>query len=205
MTRGTTTMRPFAALREFARPTEPTEHCDVCAATLGADHAHLVEPAARRLACCCDACALLIGSQHDGRYRRLTPRLERLPDFRLNANRWASLGVPVNIVFFCLHQPDAGARDRLVVAVYPSPAGVIEEMVPTDAWDGLVAENPILNDLETAVEALLVNRVKASSEYYRASLDRCYELVGLVRKYWRGFSGGQEVQEQVERFFRSNP
>jgi hypothetical protein len=204
MTRGTT-IRPFAALREFARPTQPMERCDLCAETLGPDHAHLVEPAARRLLCCCDACALIIGSQHEGRYRRVRPRLERLPDFRLTANRWASLGVPIKLAFFCSHQSDARATDRLVVAVYASPAGVVEEVVPTEAWDRLVAENPILNEFEADVEALLVNLVKTSSECYRASLDRCFELVGLVRKYWRGFSGGPDIQEQVERFFRSRP
>jgi hypothetical protein len=108
--------------------------------------------------------------------------------------------VPVNLAFLCF-----STQACRVVAVYPSPAGMIEEVVVTEGWDGLVAENPILNDLEADVEALLVNRVKRSGEYYRASLDRCYELVGLVRKYWRGFSGGPDVEEQLERFFRSRP
>jgi hypothetical protein len=184
-------------LREFARRGQPAERCELCGAGLGSEHAHLVELAVRRLLCCCDACALLIGSQQEGRCRRVTPRLERLPDFRLTAGRWASLSVPVNLAFFC-----SSTHVGQVIAMYPSPAGLIEEAVPTEAWEALVAENPSLCDLEPDVEALLVNRIGGASEYYRASLDRCYELVGLVRKHWQGFSGGSDVWQHVERFFR---
>ncbi len=192
--------QPFAALRRFARPEPSAERCELCSARLNPEHAHLVEPAARRLLCCCDACALLVGSQQGGRYRRVSPRLERLPGFRMTAGRWVSLGVPVNIAFFCVSMPAGRA-----LAVYPNPAGVIEEAVPADAWDGLVADNPVLRDLAPDTEALLVNRVNGAGGYYWASLDRCYELVGLVRKHWQGFSGGPEVWEQVARFFRSKP
>src|SRR5207302_3226611 len=130
------------------------------------------------------------------RYRRVWARLERLGDFQLPVWRWASLGVTINLAFFC-----SSTHTGRVVAVYASPAGVIEEMVPTEAWDALVAENPSLRDLEPDVEALLVNRVGGAGDYYRASLDRCYELVGLVRKHWQGFSGGPEVWQYVEHFF----
>src|SRR5262249_44835440 len=161
----------FAVLREFASRGEPAERCELCGTALASEHAHLVEPAVRRLMCCCDACALLVGSQQEGRYRRVTPRLDRLPDFRMAVERWESLGVPVKLAFFC-----PTAHTGRVVAVYPSPAGVVEETVPTEAWDALVGENPILRDLEPNVEALLVNRIGFAADYYRASLDRCYEL-----------------------------
>ena len=89
MTRGPATrQQPFAVLREFARRAQPAERCELCGAALDTAHAHLVELVARRLLCCCDACALLIGSQQEGRYRRMRPRLERLPDFRLTVGRW---------------------------------------------------------------------------------------------------------------------
>src|SRR5437660_10740227 len=135
MTRGPAIrLPPFTVLREFARRGQPAQRCEFCCAGLGAEHAHLVELAARRLVCCCDACALLIGSQQEGRYRRVWPRLERLADFQLTVGRWASLGVPINLAFFC-----SSTHTGRVVAVYPSPAGVIEETVPAEAWAARVA------------------------------------------------------------------
>jgi hypothetical protein len=32
-------------------------------------------------------------------------------------------------------------------------------------------------------------------------MDKCYSLVGLIRMHWRGFSGGQEVWEEIGQFF----
>jgi hypothetical protein len=32
-------------------------------------------------------------------------------------------------------------------------------------------------------------------------IDRCYELVGRMRRHWRGFDGGDEVRAQIEVFF----
>jgi hypothetical protein len=51
------------------------------------------------------------------------------------------------------------------------------------------------------VEALLVNRTREAREYYVAPIDRCYRLAGLVRRHWSGFSGGDEVWQQIDGFF----
>jgi hypothetical protein len=32
-------------------------------------------------------------------------------------------------------------------------------------------------------------------------IDACYELVGTMRKTWRGFDGGQEARTAMEDFF----
>ena len=32
-------------------------------------------------------------------------------------------------------------------------------------------------------------------------IDTCYELVGHLRRQWRGFDGGQEVRERLRQFF----
>jgi hypothetical protein len=55
--------------------------------------------------------------------------------------------------------------------------------------------------MEADVEALLVNRVAAKRAYYTVPIDVCFELIGLIRLHWRGFSGGDKVWEEVERFF----
>ena len=59
----------------------------------------------------------------------------------------------------------------------------------------------MLARLEPDVEALLVNRLGPKRECYWVPIDRCYQLVGLIRLHWHGLSGGLGVWEQVERFF----
>ena len=65
-----------------------------------------------------------------------------------------------------------------VVALYPSPAGATEPSCTLEAWDELVAANPVLGDLEPDAEALVVNRMAEPPQYAIAPIDRCYELVG---------------------------
>ena len=187
---------PFSALRRFARPTPPAERCALCGATLAAVHEHLAEPAARRLLCCCAACALLFSAGEPGRYWRVSSRLELLPDFRMSQACWLGLAAPVGLAFFYPSTPAGCVR-----AVFPSPAGLLESPVAAGEWDALAHENAVLHELEPDVEALLVNRVDGPHAYYRASLDRCYELAGIVRTHWRGFSGGPVLREEVRRFF----
>jgi hypothetical protein len=71
-----------------------------------------------------------------------------------------------------------------------------------------VAHNPALNEMESDVEALLVNRLGYSRgysapEYYQLPIDECYKLVGLIRAHWSGLSGGSEVWQHIGEFFRS--
>jgi Family of unknown function (DUF5947) len=61
--------------------------------------------------------------------------------------------------------------------------------------------NPLLADLRADVEGLLVNRLKNARQYYIAPIDECFKLAGLIRKYWRGFSGGEEAWGKVAEFF----
>jgi hypothetical protein len=85
--------------------------------------------------------------------------------------------------------------------LYPSPAGATEALPPPEAWAEIVADNPSLSDLEPDIEALLVNRLGPTPEYYRVGIDECYALVGLVRRHWRGLSGGTTVWEEIGSFF----
>ncbi len=187
---------PLASLRHFARPRAPQERCDLCGTGLPADHPHLVELASRRLACACDACAVLFAGPGAGKYRRIPRRARFLSDFRLTDTAWQALGLPINLAFF-LHSSAAGR----VVALYPSPAGATEAPVPPEGWQMLVEDNPVLRDFEPDVEALLVNRVGEARECYRAGIDACYRLVGLLRTHWRGLSGGTQVWDEIGRFF----
>lgn len=188
----------LAALRRYIRPKAvvPRERCALCDAELADEHPHMIEPATRRLACACDACALLFSGRTDGRYKVIPRRVKLLADFRLPDATWVDLGIPIDLAFLVRSTPAAG-----VVAVYPGPAGPIESAVAPSAWEALVGENPTIADLEPDVEALLVNRVGGSREVYRVGIDQCYRLVGLIRTKWRGFSGGQEVWDEIGRAF----
>jgi hypothetical protein len=183
---------PFATLRQFVRERAAVERCELCSAELAPDHQHLIEPASRQLLCCCDACAILFSGQGATKYRRVPRRIRFMPDFRMTDAQWDSLMIPINMAFFFQSTP-AGR----VVALYPGPAGATESLLSLASWEELVRDNPILEELEPDAEALLVNRVGGAREYYVVPIDRCYELVGLIRTSWRGLSGGSEERAVV--------
>jgi Family of unknown function (DUF5947) len=191
---------PMSSLRQFVRKPQgpPVEHCELCGLALPAQHSHLLEPASRQLVCSCEPCAILFSGRQEGRYRRVPRDIESLPDFRLSDEQWEDLHLPINLTFFVASTPA-----KRVLAMYPSPAGAVESLLTLDAWQTLLEENPVLSKLEPDVEALLVNRMKNARAYYRAPIDECFKLVGLIRAHWRGLSGGTEVWEQVAGFFHS--
>jgi hypothetical protein len=152
--------------------------------------------AGRRLVCACEACAILFSGRAETKYRRVPRDVEYLADFRLTDVAWEGLQVPINLAFF-LHSSPAGQE----VAFYPSPAGATESLIPAEAWQWLAEENPILQKLEPDVEALLINRNRDRRDHYRVGIDECYRLVGIIRTHWSGFSGGQAMWDEIDRFF----
>ena len=183
-------------LRRLARAREPEERCELCATAIGAGHRHLLEMSKGRIVCACDGCALAFQDVVGGRFK-LIPRDTRwLRDFEMSDADWGMIGLPINLAFIV-----RGAEAERVRAFYPSPGGATESLVPVESLRGLVARNPILETLQRDTEALLVNRVGEARDYFAAPVDVCYELVGLVRKHWRGFSGGDEVWEKIGGFF----
>jgi hypothetical protein len=198
MDAGTDATRPqwLTTLRPFARRRPDVERCELCGAELPPEHQHLLEPANRQLLCCCDACTILFSGAGETRYRRVPRRVQFLPDFQLTDAHWDTLLIPIDLAFF--FQSSVAGR---VVALYPGPAGATESLLPLDAWEELAAANPVLRELAPDVEALLVNRTGGGRVYYRAPIDECYRLVGLIRLHWRGLSGGTEVWRAIGGFF----
>ncbi|MGC1646148.1 MAG: DUF5947 family protein [Candidatus Sulfotelmatobacter sp.] len=196
------TSQAFDTLRQFARkPQRQAERCEMCSAELRSEHAHLIEAAQRRLHCTCDACAMLFSGQAGTKYKRVPRDVRLLANFRMTDAEWDGLLIPINLAFF--FQNSVNAR---VSALYPSPAGATESLLPLEAWSSIVQANPALKGLEPDVAALLVNRVglargSAPAEYYIVPIDACYELVGLIRAHWRGLSGGTEVWKEIGNFF----
>ena len=190
------TARSVAALRKFVRPRHSAERCELCGRDIPHEHTHLLNLATRALACSCEPCALLFADPDAARFRPV-PRSGRvLCDFQMTDERWARLQTPIDLAFF-LRDSTAGR----VVAFFPSPAGSIASDVSDEAWEELCEANSILNEFAPDVEGLLVNRVRGARDYFRAPIDTCYELVGLVRARWRGVSGGSELWTEIDRFF----
>jgi hypothetical protein len=193
--------RAFSTMRDLVRRQEARERCDLCGTGLVRDHQHLIEPVARRLVCACDACAVLFPQGADTKYKRVPRGGRLLAGFQLPDGQWDSLLIPIGMAFFL-----KSSVEGKVLAFYPSPAGATESMLSLDAWNGIVADNPVLNEIESDVEALLVNRLDHGrgaerSEYYLVPIDKCYELVGLIRSHWRGLSGGADVWRRIRCFF----
>ncbi len=197
---------PLDVLRQFARKREmrpPAEQCELCSAEIAPHHRHLLELSNRALICVCHPCSILFGDPGagGGKYQLVPSRYLTLPDFQMTDEQWDDLMIPVNMVYI-FHSTIA----HRVMAFYPSPAGAMESLLSLEGWDTLVSSNPILNDLEPDVEALLINRVQNRGgenyrEHYIVPIDACYELVGLIRLKWKGLSGGEEVWKAIAEFF----
>jgi len=160
-----------------------------------------VELANRQILCACDACALLFDGLEKSRYKRVSRTSQYLANFEMTDGLWESLMIPINMAFLF-----RSSLENRIVALYPSPAGAVESLLPLDAWEEIADQNPSLHQLKPDVEALLVNRVGHAHglrdvEYYIAPIDECYKLVGLIRTNWKGLSGGAEVWTEVARFF----
>jgi uncharacterized protein DUF5947 len=182
-----------------AAPADPAiERCDLCSAPVPPDHRHVLDVDSGRAQCACRACVILFDRPQAGgdHYKLIGERRVRLGALALEDQIWAMLGVPVDLAF-AFHSTPAGQ----VVACYPSPLGVTRHVPAPDAWEQLVEANPVLADLESDVEALLVNRSRGAREHWIVPIDDCYRLVGRVRVHWTGFNGGDEVWSEIARFF----
>jgi hypothetical protein len=183
-------------LRRFRERRSYQEKCEFCGIGLEPEHRHLLEVAKNRIVCTCSPCAFRFQDVVGGRFK-LIPRVIRyLPDFSLSDAEWENLAIPINLAFFFY-----STLQQKVNAMYPSPAGATESLLPLTAWNALTEKNPVLATIVPDVEALLVNRVGTKREYYIVPIDVCFELVGLIRLHWRGLSGGDKVWEEVETFF----
>jgi Family of unknown function (DUF5947) len=198
----------FSSLRRFAQEESgraakeaaeaAQEHCDLCSEPIPPEHRHLLEVSTREMMCACRPCSILFDSEaaSEGRYRLIPDRHLFLEDFEMSDVQWESLRVPVDMAFF-FHSTPA----EKVVAFYPSPMGPTESLLKLSAWEELETHNPVLKGMKRDVEALLVNRVRATREHFLVPIDECYRLVGFIRMRWRGLSGGREVWEEIEQFF----
>jgi hypothetical protein len=187
-------LRQYAAAR---RGSASAERCEFCGADIDAAHGHLVDLPRRALLCVCRPCYLLF--THDGaggmRFRAVPDRYMLVSELAVASDLWDALQLPIGLAFFFTN----GTTGR-TTAFYPSPAGATESELPLDAWQNVIAISPAVGAMLPDVEALIVHRAQAPRALI-APIDACYELVGRIRRAWRGMQGGDEVFQEIDDFF----
>lgn len=188
-------LQVLARIRNSRPEPSPYERCEMCGAAIADKHGHVVNVGSRSLLCTCRPCYLLFTADDAELTHRAVPdRHLAFPD--VPAPVWEELALPVGTAFLFVNS----ALGR-VVAFYPGPAGATESELPLEAWERVVEAAPGLGVLKPDVEALLVRAQDQTVEAYLVPIDVCYELVGSLRTLWRGFDGGQEVRDHLQRFF----
>ena len=61
-----------------------------------------------------------------------------LADFQISDAEWDSLLIPINLAFFF-----ENSLNSRVGALYPSPAGATESLLPLEAWTSIRAKQPV--------------------------------------------------------------
>jgi hypothetical protein len=125
-------------------------------------------------------------------------RYLQLPNRILEDVQWDQLQIPVGIAFFFYNTPL-----QRISAFYPSPAGATESLLPLEIWGEWVKRNPVLATIAADVEALLIRNLERSGNFeaFIVPVDACYELVGRIRRSWKGFDGGAEAWSEVNDYF----
>ncbi len=183
-------------------PPDVDEHCEFCAVDLGERHGHVADVAEHRLLCVCRPCYLLFAPEGSGgaRFRAVGEDVRRVDGLHLDDATWDSLRVPVDLVFFFRQSGPDGEEPRLL-AFYPGPGGAAESELDLHAWSRIVADNPVLGQTLSDVEAVLLRRHDGEFTAHLVPIDVCYELVGVVRTSWKGLGGGPQVWGRMREFF----
>ena len=200
---GTNSASALSVLRRIAsnRPAQPAgERCEMCAEPIAEAHQHVVDLESRSLLCTCRPCYLLFtDSTAHLRYRSVPDRYLSFEPFELGQAQWDELEIPVGLAFFFFN-----STLGRTAAFYPSPAGATESELPLSAWASVEAANPAITVLAPDTEALLIRSPgpdRDRADCHLVPIDACYELVGRLRRVWKGFDGGQESRQELAGFF----
>ncbi|HVS95528.1 MAG TPA: DUF5947 family protein [Puia sp.] len=184
-------------LKKLIRSPAPPmdEPCGFCGQRLQTDHRHMLDTTDWKMVCVCEVCAIIHVVQ--GRYRLVPQRQLFMEALRFPDGRWQEFAVPVSVAFFVNDSRRGG-----IVAYYPVAAGWMEStMLRMEAWNGLLADNPLLAGMSPDIEAFLVDRLTDPAQHFIVPMDTCFQLIGTIRKNWKGICGGSEVTDAIRGFF----
>ncbi len=168
------------AVPDLTRAMVPEPVCELCGTEIDAGHSHLLERRSQRLLCSCTLCAALFEQGGPRRYRRVPARVASLPSLRtaeLDAPCRIPFEAPWPVTFF-----SPLAWEQRVAVVRAGPERVLRSSLGLRAWHQLSAVNPFLQYLESDVEALLVYRSNGACTCLRLPIDRCFQIIGLLRQ-----------------------
>jgi hypothetical protein len=107
---------------------------------------------------------------------------------------WQALGIPVGLAFV------QRSRDRVVIG-FPGPAGIADAELSPEQWASIGRATPLADELADDVEALLVHATHSNLAIRIVPITAAYDLAARVRRAWRGFTGGDEVERELASFF----
>ena len=188
----------------------PAARCDRCGVGLLPDprHAHLFSYSRRSLLCACAACSApyregVIGKERSPAYRLVPSRVERIDALSLTQADWEELGIPVQIAFLLKNQRENGWR----LGRGRGPSRLSQPGREYGIGHPAGGVDPPLVQLLSARATRAGRRSPArrqaprQARYFRAPIDECYRLAGLLRSHWEGFAGGPRVGAAVDDFF----
>ena len=123
----------FGVLRQFTRSrsaaSRAVEHCELCSAGLASRPSppcrtrHAPDPLRLR--------RLRLALRRNGKIevQARLPQFPVSPNFEMTDGQWESLMIPINMAFLF-----RSSLENRIVALYPSPAGAVESLLPLDAW-----------------------------------------------------------------------
>ncbi len=183
-------------LRAFVAERPRPAVCALCGANIAPHpaHPHLLSAHGGRVVCACGACSLLFGGEPNAAYRRLPRTVELYGEPTLRDADWQLLGVPIRLACFVRRTAQE------VECIYPSPAGPVRSALGSEATALLTQHYPSVAELLLDVEAIVVCAVGERRAAVRVPVDECFRLVGLVRRYFRGASGGAPWWSALEEW-----
>ena len=125
-------------------------------------------------------------------------------DFSFSQAQWDDLAIPVDLVFL-FQQSDA--RRMSTRHGGSSRATPVRPARPSPSWTSPPGRRSPRRTRRSPTSSPTSRpyscgaTATATFTCLVVPIDACYELVGLVRQYWAGFQGGDEVWQRIDEFF----
>lgn len=166
-----------------------------------------------------------------GKYCVVPERCLWIRDPIFSDGQWESLQIPVSIAFFFHHSglgratafypgPAGAAESQLPMATWDEMVAAnpllstlepdVEALLvrklpvggPSPSPESLRVGEPSSRDPTASLHFTPPARGSAPLfDCYVVPIDACYELVGRIRKHWKGFQGGEEAWREIDAFF----
>ena len=151
-----------------------------------------------RRATCCSRRAAPAGC----RFRAVPDRYLAFPDFALSPAQWDALQIPVSVAFFFVNS----TLER-VAAFYPGPAGATESLLPARHVGRRRGREPRARRRSSPTSRRswcepAGRRRRRHAECFLVPIDACYELVGHLRRLWRGLRRRRRGPRRARRVLR---